>query len=90
MKPWHAVLFALGSAICAAGFQSMHAQEQVRYQITQWQLGRLKTDGRYGRIDVMDLEGVCLYLTTPVNGSGASYGIAAVAKSQLPQGVGCQ
>lgn len=90
MKIWQAVLMVLGVAICAAGFKSMRAQEAIRYQITQWQLGRLKTDNSGGRIDVMDLEGVCLYITTPVIGGGASYGIAAIAKSQLPKGVGCQ
>ena len=66
------------------------AQEKPVRETRQWEVATLPiVDWKYGpvRVDVIDTEGVCLYVTRL---AGKSSAIAAVPKTQLPKGAGCQ
>jgi hypothetical protein len=80
-----AVLFALMGAVISS---TAGAQEKDPSYPRSW---RMKSGPSFLDLDVDIIEtaGVCLYLVK----SGGVYGgytIAAVAKTQLPRGVGCQ
>jgi hypothetical protein len=78
-----AVLFALMGAVISS---TAGAQEKDPSYPRSW---RMATGVGVPDVDIIETAGVCLYLVR----SGGHYGgnaIAAVAKTQLPRGVGCQ
>ena len=79
-----------GLMILTALIATSSAQEKPVRETRTWQVVTLPSMG-WGtagevRVDVIDTEGVCLY----VSRYGGKSGIAAVPKTQLPKGAGCQ
>jgi hypothetical protein len=50
---------------------------------------KLADDVNGASVAVIDTEGVCLYIVRTFSSDGGA-GIAAVPKTQLPKGTGCQ
>lgn len=94
MKDWQTILLLPLAGLLvglALGFRT-HAQEKPARPTRQWLASEITyRDGSFSRVDVIDTEGVCLYVA--VRGSFVvpnNIAITAVPKTQLPAGVGCQ
>jgi hypothetical protein len=101
---WLSLAFIIGgSFMVGVTLTRLVAQEKdPSYpQTRQWQIGSLYSNGTYatGAVVVFDTAGVCLYVVTsridgvsPFKGGseGQIHTIAAVPKTQLPKGAGCQ
>lgn len=65
------------------------AQEKPPRETRQWVLSRIGDHiDTYQRVVAIDTDGVCLYVVT--NEFSVETAIAAVPKTQLPKGAGCQ
>lgn len=81
-----------GAALWSAGVPA-RAQEKSARPTRAWQVWTIPEVGAYDevRVDVVDTEGVCLYIERTYPGAHSKpSAITAVPKTQLPQGVGCQ
>lgn len=89
MKLWQAILFGLSTSIVSSAFTTMlHSQERSARPTRHWEAaGFSYNDWTSARVDVVDMEGVCLYV---VARSGDPIAVTAVPKTQLPKGTGCQ
>ena len=70
--------------------RAVHAQEKSPRQTRQWLAATIRGDNFIQNdidVHVIDTEGVCLYIARR---SGTKVAIAAVPKTQLPSGTGCQ
>lgn len=94
-------LFGLGAGIWLhAAAAPAHAQEKPERETRQWHVSMIPFAGgengggpggyRAVRVDVIDTEGVCLYVARTFVGDGKAPAITAVPKTQLPKGAGCQ
>lgn len=83
------VVYVAGLAV--AGLYAKQERDPLYPQTRTWQAVQLPpapwVDGT--RIDVVDMAGVCLYVTR-VYGSAAALQTVVVPKTQLPKGTGCQ
>jgi hypothetical protein len=79
-----------GAALWSAGAPA-RAQESPAHQTRVWQVAAVKNPADWWATDVyaVDTEGVCLYVARTQSATGQPV-LAAVPKTQLPQGVGCQ
>lgn len=78
--------------LSAIGFGLIAAQERPDRPTRAWRAHELpKVDWRAGGVivDIIDTEGVCLYITR-TDGEAKAPALAAVPKTQLPPGAGCQ
>lgn len=90
-------LGTLGLTLCLWSWSAVSAQERSGPQTVVWQAVEIPvsyaTDGRSvpGTIvNVVDTAGVCLYISRPISNDWNGPTIAAVPKTQLPKGTGCQ
>ncbi len=88
-----ALKWLFGAMLVLAGFVAAtwitgHAQERPDRPTRQWRAATIDyTWGGQAQVDIVDTEGVCLYVIARAGQGGA---IAAVPKTQLPPGTGCQ
>lgn len=82
-----ALILLVWIAVAATVRIVVHGQERPARQTRQWQAATIAYDWMTARVDVVDMEGVCLYV---VIRAGENVAIAAVPKTQLPHGAGCQ
>lgn len=92
------VFTAFVAVYTVAGYAAR--QEKPESETRSWQAYELPHDVPNGRrfdatrVDVIDTKGVCLYVarsyTGKINYTNSNVAIAAVAKSQLRAGEGCQ
>lgn len=85
MKSWLVMiaLVALGGAL--TGWLTHVSGQKAERGTQQWDIA---TDS--GPVRVIDTAGVCLYVLQRQYGEGSYAAIAAVPKTQLPNGAGCQ
>jgi len=94
VKRWQAVLFALGASIVSAAITDAKQEHDATYPQTR--IWKMADDIGHGAdLSVVDTAGVCLYVTRQDSYAGAggthiALAIAAVPKTQLPKGAGCQ
>lgn len=80
MKPWKVGLFALAVGVVSAAITDAKQERDSAYpQTRMWNIADTS-------VYVVDTAGVCLYIWN----SYEKGGIAAVPKTQLPKGAGCQ
>lgn len=79
----------LGLGIAVISEYGLKAQEKPVRELRSWQMIQLPPMAFLEpgtRIDVVDTEGVCIYVARWSNGMQ----ISTVPKTQLPKGTGCQ
>lgn len=86
------VLILSGAALVAVAVYIVHAQERSAFQTRQWTVGVITYSSlENARVDVIETEGVCLYVAVAgIDPRHRVATLAAVPKTQLPKGTGCQ
>jgi hypothetical protein len=94
MEVWVLVVLIYVAVVLIFVISHPHAQEQPARQTRTWRAFELPyTHVASGAdVDVIDTEGVCLYVARGTSGEYhlTPVAIAAVPNTQLPPGTGCQ
>jgi hypothetical protein len=76
------------TALLIASLRGYYGQEKPVRETRMW---KIADNVNGARVAVIDTEGVCLYVVTgEVYAQGTVPAVAAVPKTQLPKGTGCQ